>query len=634
MSGPTAAPPRRGRTSRRLAVAERENRIRAAAPAAASSSRERGTRTLRYRGVGHRGRSWMALTIVLVMFCAAAYQLVRIQTVDAATYSAKAAQQRDRTISLPASRGTIYDRNGTPLAFTVQGRALAAWPALFTSDAERRTVADIVGHALAPAVTADDVFEKLTDGKSKYVYLARGLMPAQAEALQTEILDAIAPRDRSPITLERQDLREHPQGETTQSIVGTTSWEGHGAGGIEIKYDSLLSGKDGERTVDVDSQGRAIPGTQRDETPAMDGGDVTLTLDADLQYTVSEMLKKAVTDSGAKGGMAMVRSVTSPDVLAMTTYYQGKTAAEVGNMPVTSPFEPGSVMKAVTFGAALEQGIITPTTHYAVPETITMGGHVVHDAWPHVRVGMSATGILAKSSNVGTLMIAQQLGQDPFAAELEKYGLGQPSGIQLPADSAGVVPPQSQWSATSFANLPLGQGLSVTMVQLSDMYQGIANGGVRIPPSIIASTTTGGVTTPLPERAPVRQLSAPAANTLLDMLRGTVQGGDMMHDGTAPAAALTGYQVAGKTGTAQQVDPDCGCYSRTKVTATFAGIVPADNPAFVITVMLDAPRGGAEAGGVAAPLFKDIAAYTLRAFDVPPSKTEAPIYDLYLNMGE
>jgi cell division protein FtsI (penicillin-binding protein 3) len=631
VSGPTAAPPRRGRTSRRLAAAERDNRIRAAAPIAAST---RGRRSLTHRGVGHRGRSWLALSLVLVMFGAATYQLVRIQTVDAATYSTKAAQQQGRTIALPASRGTIYDRNGTPLAFTVQGRALAAWPGLFTSDAQRRAVADIVGKALAPAVTADEVFTKLTDGKSKYVYLARGLMPAQAEALQSAILDVVKPADRSPITLERQDLREYPQGDTTQTIVGTTGWEGHGAGGIEIKFDSLLSGVDGERTVDVDSQGRAIPGTQRAETPAVDGGDVTLTLDADLQYTVTEMLKKAVTTSGAKGGMALVRSVHSPDVLAMTAYYQGKTPAEVGNMPVTSPFEPGSVMKAVVFGAALDQGLITPDTHYAVSETITMGGHVIHDAWPHSRVGMSATGILAKSSNVGTLMIAQQVGQDAFAAELGKYGLGQPTGIQLPADSGGVVPPQSQWSATSFANLPLGQGLSVTMVQLADMYQGIANGGVRIPPSIIASTSKGGVTTPTPERPPVRQLSAAASNTLLDMLRGTVQSGDMMHHGTAPAAALTGYQVAGKTGTAQQVDPSCGCYSKTKVTATFAGIVPADNPALVITVMLDAPRGGAEGGGVAAPLFKDIAAYALRAFDIPPSKTEAPIYDLYLNMGE
>lgn len=589
---------------------------------------------LAIRGLGHRGRAWLALTVVLVMFGAAGTQLVRIQAVDAATYATKAAQQQGRTIDLPASRGTVYDRHGTPLAFTVQGRALAAWPALFTSDAERQTVADIIGKALAPQVTAADVFTKLTDGKSTYVYLARGLLPAQADAIVEEILTAIKPTGRSPITTERQDLRQYPEGPDLQSLLGTTNWEGHGTGGVEVKYDSLLSGTDGQRTVDIDSMGRPIPGTQRDEVAAVDGGDVTLTIDADLQYAVQQMLRSAVESSGSKGGMALIRSATGPDVYAMASYYQGKTPAEVGNMAITSPFEPGSVMKAVTFGAALERGLITPTTHYAVPGSIRMGGHTIHDAWSHSRVGMTATGIIAKSSNVGTLMVAQQVGQDAFAAELEKYGLGQKSGIQLPAESAGLVPPQSQWSATSFANLPIGQGLSITLMQMADMYQGIANGGVRIPPSIVASTTKNGVTTPVTSGKPVRELSAKSANTLLDMLRGTVQSGDIMYHGTAPTAALNGYQVAGKTGTAQQVDPACGCYSQTKVTATFAGIVPADHPAFVIAVMLDAPRGGAEGGGVAAPLFKNIAAYALRAFDIPPSTSKAPIYQLYTNLGE
>lgn len=620
---------RRGRTSARMAtIAAQEQRRRERTTPPPTHQR------LKSRGLGHRGRASIALAAILLLLGAATVRLVTIQSVDAETYAAKAEQQRDRTIELPASRGTIYDRNGTPLAFTVQGRALAAWPALFTSDAERHAVADIVGAALSPEVTADEVFTKLTDGKSKYVYLARGLLPAQADSLVEQILDVIKPTGRSPITTERQDLRQYPQGETMQSILGTTGWDGHGTGGIEIKYDSLLSGTDGERTVDIDVAGRPIPGTARDETAAVDGGDVTLTIDADLQYAVSTILKDAVESSGSRGGMALVRSATSPDIYAMTTYYVGKTAAEVGNMPVTSPFEPGSVLKPVVFGAALEQGLITPTTHYAVSETITMGGHVIHDAWPHSRVGMTATGILAKSSNVGTLMVAQQVGQDAFATEVEKYGLGSKTGIELPADSAGVVPPQSQWSATSFANLPLGQGLSTTLVQMADMYQGIANGGLRIPPSIIAATAQGGVSTPNPPRPAVRQLSETSSRTLLDMLRGTVQDGDMMHHGTAPAAALTGYQVAGKTGTAQQVDPACGCYSRTKVTATFAGVVPADNPALVIAVMLDAPAGGAEAGGVAAPLFRDIAAYALRTFDIAPSAKKAPVYELYTNMGE
>ena len=624
---------RRGRTTRRAAEQQAARR-RAAREATAGAGRSPKPRRSKRSRTNHRRRSLVVLAVVLLMFGAAVVKLVMIQTVDAAAYSAKAAQQRDRTIDLPAMRGSIYDRNGTLLAFTVQGRAIAAWPALFTSDTERHAVADIIGKALAPDVTADDVFTKLTDGKSTYVYLARGLMPAQADAIMTKINDTIKPTGRSPVTTERQDLRQYPEGSVLQSLLGTTGWDGHGTGGIEIKFDSLLSGTDGSRTVDVDAFGNAMPGTERDDKAPVDGGDVHLTIDADLQYTVQQMLTDAVKSTGAKGGMALVRSATGPDVLAMASYYQGKTPAETGNMAVTSPFEPGSVTKVVTFGAALEQKLITPTTHYAVPGTIEMGGHTIHDAWVHSRVGMTATGILAKSSNVGTLMIAQQIGPDAFARELTKYGLGQKTGIQLPADSAGVIPPQSQWSSTTFANLPIGQGLSMTLLQMADMYQGIANGGVRIPPTIVASTTSDGVSTPVTQGKPVRELSTKSADTLLDMLRGTIQGGDIMHDGTAPSAAITGYQVAGKTGTAQQVDPACGCYSETKVNATFAGIVPADNPRFVITVMLDAPGGGAEGGEAAAPLFRDIAAYAMRAFDVPPSKSKAPIYDLYTNLGE
>lgn len=598
-----------------------------------SSVRGRRQRRIRPVKVNHRRRGSFALIAILVLLAVASVKLVTIQTVDAAGYAATAAAQRDRTVVLPASRGTIYDRNGTPLAFTVQGRAIAAWPALFTSDAERRQVADILVDALGAKVSAAHIFTQLTDGKSKYVYLARGLLPAQADEIINRIAKVVD-TDRSPVTTERQDLRQYPDGTITQSLLGATGWDGHGTGGIEIKYDALLSGKDGSRTVDVDSSGNPMPGTQRDEVAPVDGGDVTLTIDADLQYTAQQMLHDGVIASGAEGGSVVVMGAKDAEIYAMASYYQGKTPAQVGNTAVTSPFEPGSVAKVITFGAALEKGLITPTTHFAVPGQIQMGGHTIHDAWSHSRVGMTATGILAKSSNVGTLMLAQQVGPDAFAAELTKYGLGQKSGIQLPADSAGLVPPQSQWSSTTFANLPIGQGLSMTLVQMADMYQGIANGGLRIPPTIVAATSKGGKNAALPARTPVRELSTASASTLLDMLRGTIQGGDLMHDGTAPSAAINGYQVAGKTGTAQQVDSACGCYSDTKVNATFAGIVPADNPQFVIAIMLDAPRPGSEGGTSAAPLFHNIAAYTMRAFDIPPSASKAPIYDLYTNLGE
>lgn len=597
-----------------------------------ASVRGRRQRRVRALSINHQRRGRFALIAMLTLLVAATAKIVTIQTVDAAGYAAAAAAQRDHSITLPATRGQIYDRNGTPLAFTVQGEAIAARPALFKSDTERRAVAAILVAGLGSQVSADTIMTQLTDGKSPYLYLARGLMPAQADDLMAKISKVV--KDPNAVVTERQDLRQYPQGSVTQSLIGVTGWDGHGTGGIEIKYDTLLGGTDGSRTVDVDALGNPIPGTARDQTPAVDGGAVTLTIDANLQYTAAQMLQSAVAATHANGGSAMVMSVKDAQIYAMVSYKPGKTTAEVGNMAVTTPFEPGSVAKVITFGAALDQGLITPTTHFAVPESIEIGGHTVHDAWPHSRVGMTATGILAKSSNVGTLMIAQQVGEDRFFSELTKFGLGQKSGIQLPADSAGTVPPLSQWSATSFANLPIGQGVSVTLVQLADMYQGIANGGVRIPATLVASTTSGGKTTATPAGKGVRVMTSKSAHTLLDMLRGTVQGGDLMYDGTAPKAALTGYQVAGKTGTAQQVDPACGCYSDTKVNATFAGIVPADNPQFVIAVMLDAPSGGVEAGDAAAPLFHDLAAYTMRAFDVAPSKSAAPIYQLYTNMGE
>jgi cell division protein FtsI (penicillin-binding protein 3) len=591
--------------------------------------RQRRVKPLR---VDHQRRGRFAFGAMLVLLLAATVKIVTIQTVDASGYAAAAAAQRDHTVTLPATRGAIYDRTGTPLAFTVQGDAIAAFPALFKSDTQRMAVATILADGLGSTVSAATIMTQLTDGKSPYVYLARGLMPAETDALMAKITPLL--HGTNAVVTERQDLRQYPQGTITQALIGATGWDGHGTGGVEIKYDTLLGGTDGSRTVDIDARGQPIPGTSRDETAAVDGGDVTLTIDANLQYTAAQMLNSALVSTGAKGGSAVVMSVKDAQIYAMVSAHRGETAAQVGNLAVTTPFEPGSVAKVITFSAALDHGLITPTTHFAVPDSIEIGGHTVHDAWPHARVGMTATGILGKSSNVGTLMLAQQVGEDSFFAQLTKFGLGQKSGIQLPADSAGSVPPLSQWSATSFANLPIGQGVSVTLVQLADMYQAIANGGVRVPATIVGSTAKGGVTTAIPARKGVRVMSTTSAHTLLDMLRGTVQGGDILHDGTAPKAALTGYQVAGKTGTAQQVDPKCGCYSETLVNATFAGILPADNPQFVIAVMLDAPAGGVEAGAAAAPLFHDLAAYTMRAFDVPPSTSAAPIYQLYTNLGE
>jgi cell division protein FtsI (penicillin-binding protein 3) len=578
-----------------------------------------------------RARGRIALVVLLAMLAVALVKLITIQGIDTADYAAKSEAQRTRTIPLLAQRGTIADSKGIPLAFTVEGRAVAARPALFTDDTQRRKVASIVVAGGGGALTVDDVMAKLTSGKT-YVYLVRNLMPAQADAIMEKIAPLFDTDHRNAVVTERQDLRQYPDGSASGALVGGTDYDGNGLSGVEAKFDTKLAGKDGSREVDVDARHMIIPGSARDQVDARDGMDVNLTIDSDLQYTALNMLSKYVDLSQAKSGCVVVMTVAQAQVSAMACYQPGQTTRATGNRAVTDSIEPGSVNKVVTFAAALEKGLIKPDTVLNVDGSIDVGGITVHDAWAHGPVDMTATGILGKSSNVGTLMIAQQVGPDAFEDEAKKFGQGTRTGIQLPAESSGVLPAQSTWSASTFGNLPIGQGVSITLLQLAGMYQAIANNGVRVTPSMVASTSVDGQTTPAPAGATTQVMSPDNAHTLLGMLRGTIQAGDGNHRGTAPKAAITGYQVAGKTGTAQKVDPDTNDYSQTAITSTFAGVVPADNPKYVVAIMLDDPKGNSPAGTTScAPLFHDVAAYALRAADVPPSTSEAPIYDLYVS---
>ncbi len=593
----------------------------------------RGRRTRRNRSaVGNpRQRSRIALVVLLGMLAVATLKLVTVQVIDLNDYAAKSEAQRTRTITLTAQRGTITDRNGVQLALTVEGRAVAARPALFTDDSQRKAVADILVGDVGNGLTTNDIMAKLTSGKT-YVYLARDLMPAQADAVMEKISPLFDDDHQDAVVAERQDVRQYPDNSASSALVGNTDYDGNGLSGFEAKYDTKLAGKDGERVVDVDARHLIIPGSARDETPAVDGMDVALTIDSDLQYTTMQMLSAWVDKSAAQSGCVVIMQVADAQVPAMACYAPGQTPRETGNKAVTDAIEPGSVNKVVTMSAALEKGLITPTTVFNVNGQIDIGDATIHDAWAHGPQNMTATGILGKSSNVGTLMVAQQLGPDAFMDMARKLGQGVRTGIQLPAETSGRLPAQSTWSSSTFGNLPIGQGVSESLLQLAGMYQAIANNGVRITPTMIASTTVDGVTTPTPPGQQTVAMSPQTAHTLIDMLHGPIQGGDNYHRGTAPQAAITGYQVAGKTGTAQQVDESTGEYSKTAITSTFAGIVPADNPKYVIAIMLDNPKGDSPAGTTScAPLFHDIAAYAMRAADVPPSATEAPVYDLYVD---
>ncbi len=571
------------------------------------------------------------LALLVVMLVGAVIKLTFVQGINAEAYSLKAEQQRSKFITLTAKRGAILDRNGTQLAFTVEGKMIAARPALFTSDVQRRQVADILVANLGDAVNADEIMEKLVSGKT-YVYLAKGLMPSQADTVMTQIGEVLTDEQVNAVVLERQDLRQYPDGGVARSVVGATGWTGSGTMGVEVMYDSVLAGVDGSREIEVDARGGVIPGTATNVEPAINGTDVTLTLDSDLQYEITKMTQAYLAESGAKSGKVMVVDVKTGEVYALASVKVGEDLNEAqSNAIMRETYEPGSVNKVVTFAAALEAGLITPDTVLQVDGDIQMGGITVHDAWSHGLIDMTATGILAKSSNVGTLMVAQQVGEEAFAAELKKFGLGKKSGIELPGEEPGVVPEEGdgRWSDTTFANLPIGQGLDMTLVQMTMMYATIGNDGVRLQPTLIAGTTKGGVFTAKLPAAGTTVMSPTTANTLRDMLRATIQDGDTAHRGTATGAALTGYQVAGKTGTAQQVDPSTGQYSNSLYNSTFTGLVPADNPRFAIGIMLDAPQNGMNA----VPLFKDVAAYALRSFDVAPSPEPAPTYDLYVNFN-
>ncbi|WP_245006041.1 MULTISPECIES: peptidoglycan D,D-transpeptidase FtsI family protein [Rhodococcus] len=574
----------------------------------------------------------------------AALQLLWIQGVDAPSLAAESANQRTTTQIDPAVRGSITDRNGTTLAFTMEAKALTFQPKAVRKELEEaRTksieagvepdqqapevstrLAEIAAgvHAkLGDAAPEKDILAKL-NSEETFVYLARSVDPAVA----AEISDSFR-----EVGLERQDIREYPGGSLAANMVGATGWDGHGLLGLEDSMDSTLAGIDGSQTYDRGSDGAVIPGSWRDKQPAVNGSGVQLTIDSDLQFFVQQQVQIAKDKSGAKNASVVVQDVATGQVLAMAndnTFNPGiglennLRSVETGNLSVTSPFEPGSVNKIITAAAAVEDGLTTPDEVLQVPGSITMSGATVKDAWDHGVVPYTSTGVFGKSSNVGTLMLAERIGEDRFAEMLDKFGLGQRTEVGLPDESAGLVPSRDQWSGGTFANLPIGQGLSMTLLQMTGMYQAIANDGVRIPPRIVKSTeNSSGERTEAPQPDGIEVVSPETAATVRDMFRSVTQDDTGNQRGTGVAAGVEGYQVSGKTGTAQQIDPACKCYSNSNYWITFAGIAPADNPRFVIGIMLDAPVRGVDGGGgqSAAPLFHNIASWMLQRDSVPMS---------------
>ncbi|MFR9753137.1 peptidoglycan D,D-transpeptidase FtsI family protein [Nocardia sp. 004] len=585
-----------------------------------------------------RLRLGVGRVVMLVALAVVALQLLWVQSIAAPGLSAQSASQRTTHQPDPAIRGPITDRNGRSLAFTISAKALTFQPvrvrqelaaAKSTSDTapdpdERlHDIARTIHRKLGKDAPSEaDLLAKLR-GDDLFVYLARNVDPRVA----AEITDKFP-----QVGSEQQSIRVYPGGSLAANVVGATGWDGHGQVGLESSLDSVLAGTDGSHTYDRGSDGTVIPGSWRDEQPAVDGSAVELTLDSDLQYYVQQQLQQAKDVSGAGAASAVVLDARTGQVLAMANDNTFNPAlgpqkwaeADLSNPSVMDTFEPGSVNKIITAAAAIEYGVTGPDEVHQVPGDIRMAGVTVHDAWSHDVEPYTTTGIFGRSSNVGTLMLAQRIGEDRFADMAHRFGLGQRTGIGLPGESPGLMPDQVQWSGGTFANLPIGQGLSMTTLQMTAMYQAIANDGVRIPPRIVrAEIAPDGTRIEKTQPEGVRVVSPQTAATVRTMFQAVVQRDPMNanQNGTGWPAAIEGYQVAGKTGTAQKVDPDCRCYSTSSFWITFAGMVPADNPRYVIGLMLDAPVRSSDGsgGGSAAPLFHNIASWALQRDRIPPS---------------
>ena len=640
---------RRADTSSSRPAATRKRRVRAADTKPVTAGEGRSAKSRRVRAVTETDsasssfvyRYRVGNVVIFLALIVAAAQLFNLQVPQAAGLRAQAAGQLKVTDIDRAVRGSVTDRNNSKLAFTTEARALTFQPTKIRKqlaeakqkspkapDPDQRLmeIAKDISGKLNNSPDYASVLKKLRSNET-FVYLARAVDPGIAAAISKKFPEVGA---------ERQDIRQYPGGSLAANVVGGIDWDGHGLMGLEESMDSVLAGTDGSVTYDRGSDGVVIPGSYRNRHDAVNGATVELTIDSDIQFYAQQQVQLARDASGARNVSAVVLDAKTGQVLAMAnddtfdpSQDIGRQAdKQIGNLPVTSPFEPGSVNKIVTAASVIEFGLSNPDEVLSVPGSIDMGGVNIRDAWGHGVMPYTTTGVFGKSSNVGTLMLAQRIGPERYYEMLGKFGLGQRTGVGLPGESAGIVPSIDQWSGSTFSNLPIGQGLSMTLLQMTGMYQAIANDGLRIPPRIVKATIAAdGTRTEESEPNGIRVVSSETARTVRNMLRAVVQRDPMgTQQGTAPAAAVDGYQVAGKTGTAQQINPGCGCYYDDVYWITFAGMAPVEDPRYVIGIMMDAPMRNADGtpGHSAAPLFHNLAGWLLQRENVPLSPDPGP----------
>ena len=571
------------------------------------------------------------VAIAVVIFLLFGLRLIEIQAIRASGYVKKAEVELSKSATLLAPRGTIYDINGVELARSISAMNIAVDQTVVNDPA---AAAKVVAPILK--MTPSQLQPSLT-GERRYVLIAKDITPETWRQVNqaikdynTQILktkDGISKRIGGFVP-ERSFIRDYPSGKLTSSLRGITNDQGIGASGIESSLNSLLAGTNG-KYIYANGRGNIIPGSEQVSVEAKSGTSVRLTIDRDVQWVAQNAISQAVASSRAESGTVIVMDPKTGAILAQASaptfdpnISSTITLNKLRNPAVQEVYEPGPTGKVITVAAALQEGLVTPQSVFTIPYKMKVADEYFHDHEKHPTQRLTTTGLLAVSSNTGSIQIGQKLGKDNLYNYLRKFGIGQSTNSKLPGESAGILHPVKQWSGTSLPTIAFGQGYSLTAMQATSVFATIANDGVRVAPSILAGVVDeSGKYTPAKANESVRVLSSQTASDMRAMMESVVSS-----NGTAPTAAISGYRIAGKTGTANRFSTACKCYSG--YTASFIGFAPADQPKYVISVTIQDPKGMHWGGVLAGPVFKKVMSFVLQSERVQPTTAPATTFKL------
>jgi cell division protein FtsI (penicillin-binding protein 3) len=579
---------------------------------------------LRYRlkmgnfSLAHKRIRGLVLVLAVVMFMFG-LRLVQVQALQAGDYRERAVNEMEKVKTLQAPRGDITDINGVAFARSVAATSIVVDQTQITDPAK---VAAFVAPILGMKI--EEVQESLT-GTRKWNMVARNAKPATWLKLSAALdqynsrFKAMSPDRIIGFFPERSYVREYPSGSLIASLIGFVNHDGVGATGLESSMNSKIKGTDGKYSY-ANGYKAEIPGSQSEIIPAQAGTSIRLTVDRDIQWVASKAIADVVKSTRALSGTVIVMDPKTGHILAHATAptFDPNNTTKVSLVAMRNPsvldvYEPGSTGKVMTIAAAMDEKKITPETVLTIPDKLKRSTKVFKDHEPHPTQRLTTAGILAVSSNTGSIKIGEMLSNDKLYDYLTKFGIGIKTGSGLPGESRGILPKVADWSGTTAPTVAFGQGYSVTAMQATSVFATIANDGIRVSPTVIAGTSdSSGNYTPTATRESVRVISPETAAKMRLMMESVVSA-----NGTAPSAAIPGYRVAGKTGTAQRIDDTCGCYRG--YTASFIGFAPADNPAYVISVTIQDPKGMHWGGYLGGPVFKKVMSFVLQSKGIAPT---------------